>query len=145
MVYLPCTRSTSNSVSMTILTKSLTSCTVLSVILVYFLVPGFGIYGYVVIVYLMEFINASLSIARLMSRISIKIELGKWVVKPLICIVGATSLTAVVTSLVGPSGLGTAGDAATAVGICALTYFVLLRLTGGVSGEDLRWFKRAIQ
>lgn len=117
----------------------------MSVVLVYFLVPGFGIYGYVVIVYVMEFINASLSIMRLMSRISIKIEIGKWVVKPLICIVGSTSITAIITSLVGPSGLGTAGDAVVAVSLCALLYFGLLRLTGGVSGEDLRWFRRAIQ
>lgn len=117
----------------------------MSVILVWQLVPRLGIYGYVLIVFIMELINASLSISRLLTRTVIHIELGKWLFKPLLCIIGATSVTGIMTSLIGPVYFGVTGSAVFSVGMCTLVYFVLLRLTGGVSGEDMEWFKRAIR
>ncbi len=117
----------------------------MSVILVWLLVPELGIYGYVLIVIAMEMINASLSVSRLLLRTPIRVEIGKWVLKPLACIIGATSITGIITSLIVPGTLTAAGDAFFSVSICAVVYFALLRLTGGVSAEDVRWFRSAIR
>ncbi|MBQ7160101.1 MAG: polysaccharide biosynthesis protein [Clostridia bacterium] len=115
----------------------------LSVILVYFFVPVWGIYGYVGIVIAMEIINASLSIARLLSLSSVKIRLAKWLIKPLVCVFCATSLSGFAVSAL--TGIGEGLAALLAVCGSSVLYFIFLRLTGGISADDISWFKRAIK
>ena len=117
----------------------------MSVLLVWLFVPISGIYGYILIIITMEIVNTALSLIRLLSRVNVRVELGKWIVKPLFCIIGATSLSAMITEFVAPVGFGVAGDAAFSVSACALIYFTLLRFSGGVSREDIRWFRSAIR
>lgn len=117
----------------------------MSVILVWLLVPVSGIYGYIMIVIAMEIVNTALSITRLLSRVNVRVEISKWIVKPLVCIIGATSLTGGFTTLISPGRLHVAADAFFSVLICALVYFVLLRLIGGVNRDDIRWFRSAIR
>lgn len=117
----------------------------MSVVLVRLLVPMLGIYGYVMIVIVMELINASLSISRLLMRTPVRVEIGKWILKPLICIFGATSVTGILVSFVTPGTFTPAGDAIISVGICAVVYFIFLRLTGGISAQDIRWFRSAVR
>ena len=59
----------------------------LSVILVIFLLPRFGIEGYIMTVYCTELINATLSITRLLSVTDIKPRITDLIIKPLICVV----------------------------------------------------------
>ncbi len=115
----------------------------MSVILVRFLVPLWGVYGYVGIVIAMELINASLSVARLLSLTNLKIKPIDWLVKPLFCVFGATSLAGI--AVYGIIGAGETLSAVLAVSLSAVGYFALMRLCGGISAEDLRWFRRAVK
>lgn len=117
----------------------------MSVLLVWLFVPISGIYGYIMIVIAMEIVNTALSLIRLMSRVNVRVELGKWIVKPLLCIIGATSLSGILTTVITPGSLGVAVDAFISVSVCALIYFILLRILGSVSRDDIRWFRSAIR
>lgn len=64
----------------------------LSVILVWMLLPALGIHGYIVTVYFTEIVNATLSIARLLCVTKIKAHPVRWLVKPLICIVASAGI-----------------------------------------------------
>ncbi len=63
----------------------------LSVILVWMLLPALGITGYIVTVYFTEIVNATLSIARLLRVTKITPHPIRWLAKPLLCIVAATA------------------------------------------------------
>lgn len=71
----------------------------LSVILVWLLVPKLGISGYIAIIYCCELINASLSIARLISVSKIKIDIINWILKPLLATVGAISIIRIISKM----------------------------------------------
>lgn len=64
----------------------------LSVILVWVLLPLFGINGYIVTVYFTEIVNASLSIYRLFSVSGGKAQWADWIFKPLLSIGLATAV-----------------------------------------------------
>ena len=63
----------------------------LSVILVWMLLPSLGIGGYIITVYFTEIINATLSIARLLRVTKFKSHPVRWIIKPLICIIASAS------------------------------------------------------
>lgn len=109
----------------------------ISVIMVWLLVPRFGIGGYLVTIYVSEFFNTVFSITHLLSLARPTLRLVKWIYKPLLAIVGATTLTKLVFRLPGlpplPWGL--------ALGVCILLYLGLLLLFGDADREDLGWFR----
>ena len=59
----------------------------ISVILVRLLVPKFGIFGYVAVLYIAEIVNFSLSAARLMKRCKFEFKLLKWFFLPLLLLI----------------------------------------------------------
>ena len=63
-----------------------------SVCMVYFLLPVFGIKGYVMTVMVSEVLNFSLSLGRLVKITSLRISVKEIVLKPLLCVV-CTALT----------------------------------------------------
>ena len=63
----------------------------LSVILVWMLLPSLGISGYIVTVYFTEIVNATLSIARLLRVTKFKAYPVRWIIKPLVCIIASAS------------------------------------------------------
>jgi stage V sporulation protein B len=109
----------------------------ISVIMVWLLVPRFGIGGYLITIYVSEFFNTVFSITHLLSLARPTLRLIKWIYKPLLAIVGATTLTKLVFRLPGlpplPWGL--------ALGVCILLYLGLLLLFGDAEREDLCWFR----
>ncbi len=66
---------------------------VLSVILITVLLPLYGIYGYVAVIFITELFNASFSILRLMNVTKVKAPVLRWVGIPLICVVISTLLS----------------------------------------------------
>ena len=112
----------------------------LSVILVWTLVPRYGIDGYLVTVYVSELFNTVLSITRLLCISRVQVRLMKWIYGPLLCIVGATYSTRTLLRLINPYP-----SAPTALGLtlhCALTlllYLLLLLLTKSIGREELSW------
>ena len=72
----------------------------LSVILVWLLLPRFGIMGYVITVYFTELVNATLSITKLITVTKTPVKIFDWIVKPIVSIILATAaLRAILGSL----------------------------------------------
>lgn len=113
----------------------------ISVVLVWLLIPRMGINGYIVTIYFSELFNTVLSITHLLSIQKTSVRLLKWVYKPLTSIVGATVLTRLLWSFSGITlphiGLSVTLHILTAT----LLYLLLLYLTGGVEREDTEWVK----
>ena len=73
----------------------------LSVMIVLFLLPKWGIYGYIAEIFACELINASLSVMRLMDVL--KIRLSPWMaIRPLLAIFAATTLARFIFALTLP-------------------------------------------
>ncbi len=64
----------------------------LSVILVWILLPRFGIMGYVITVYFTEIVNATLSITKLLIVTKTKVKIFDWIVKPMLCVIISTAV-----------------------------------------------------
>ena len=61
----------------------------LSVILVIFLLPKYGIMGYIITVYFTEIINATLSVTRLLRISKVSLNAVSLVLKPLLCVIAS--------------------------------------------------------
>ncbi|MBO5356579.1 MAG: polysaccharide biosynthesis C-terminal domain-containing protein [Clostridia bacterium] len=72
----------------------------ISVILIVILLPNYGIYGYVAVIFITELINASFSILRLINVTGIKTPIFRWVLVPLICVICATVIARLIFSFV---------------------------------------------
>lgn len=111
----------------------------ISVILVWILVPIYGINGYLITVYISECFNTVCSISRLLCISGVAVRLLKWVYKPLVSIVLSTAL---IRWLLTSFASGTPLTAATLTMHCLGTlglYLLLLLLLGSISREDLDW------
>lgn len=110
----------------------------LSLILLLFLLPEFGISGYVFLICFSEFLNFSLSFHRL-SRVSrFHLHLIRGIFLPLLCVFISLLLgktTALFFGLEQLPLLLTAGC------VSFLGYLTLLRVTGCLTEEDLQWVK----
>ena len=72
----------------------------LSVILVWILLPRYGIMGYVITVYFTETVNATLSITKLILVSKIKFKIFDWLAKPLLSIIlSCTAVSFILTEL----------------------------------------------
>jgi len=58
----------------------------LSISFIFFLLPIYGVYGYIAILYISEFLNLSVSIFQLHSVSNFKFKLREWFLKPLIAL-----------------------------------------------------------
>lgn len=115
----------------------------LSVLLVWLLLPLFGIWGYVITIYFTELLNAALSIARLWQISGMKPSPRQWVAKPLLSIVGATALSRFLIAL-SPLLRGHGTTAATLVAhilLSVILYCLFLFLLGALGKRDLAWMK----
>ncbi len=111
----------------------------ISVILVWILVPIYGIKGYLITVYFSECFNTVCSISRLLGVSGTTVRLLKWVYKPLISIVLATSLMRwILTSFASGVPLTAIGLTLYCLGTLGL-YLLLLLLLRSISREDLDW------
>ncbi len=77
----------------------------LSVLIVLFLLPRIGIYGYIAEIFACELINASLSILRLMQIVRFPASIISMILNPLISIFGATFLSKLIFAWTVPFAL----------------------------------------
>ena len=112
----------------------------ISVILVWLLVPRFGIGAYIFTIYFSELFNTVLSIFHLLSVSSPKIRLGKWIVKPLLAIVGATTLVRLLLQKSGFVLENAVFSVIFHIFSVLLLYLCFLFLLGGIDREDAAWF-----
>ena len=106
----------------------------LSVILVWILLPNMGITGYILTVYFTEIVNATLSITRLLTVTKVRPKTGSWIVKPLTAIIVAC---AVVRLVAGYFSGAIVGAYTLTFYICLTTgiYLLLLFFMGGFRGS----------
>jgi stage V sporulation protein B len=112
----------------------------LSVLLVWILLPRFGIMGYVITVYFTEIVNATLSITKLLCVAKVRVRIFDWIVKPLFSIVISTSAVSYLLRLAGAFASSKA-EIALHVFFIALVYFCLLIFTRALS---LKKMKRSV-
>lgn len=117
----------------------------ISVILVYLLLPLLGIKGYLIIIFVCELLNASLSINRLFSVADFKIQLINWVCKPLFCVIGATSCTHLFFMFSGVMFKYNAVEIIVHIVLTALLYLIFLRVTYSINREDIKWMRNVIK
>jgi stage V sporulation protein B len=105
-----------------------------SVLLVWLLLPRMGLAGYVVAIYVTETLNTTLSLCRMLRMTRMPIRLWKQVFGPLLCAVGAVTLSRLAGILCGISLSGLWGLILW-MGISGILY-LLLCLTTGVWGKE---------
>ncbi|HIV19378.1 MAG TPA: oligosaccharide flippase family protein [Candidatus Merdivicinus intestinigallinarum] len=110
-----------------------------SICLLWFLLPIYGVNGYIFVMFASTFLNATLSFARLASVTCIRIHLVQWIVKPVLCVSGACLCANV---LINFANLSAGWDAAARIGAALGLYFLFLCATGTFTREDFRWFYR---
>ena len=72
----------------------------LSVISVWLLIPKFGILGYILIIYVCEIINTSLSVFKLIRISKLKIDFINWIAKPIFAVIGAICITRIISAII---------------------------------------------
>ena len=108
----------------------------LSVILVFLLLPRFGIYGFIITVYFTEIINATLSITYLLCVCDIKVKLFGWIAKPLFCVIVTTAIMRNVLSRLKIIA-STKAEAIVHIAIGAIIYMILLSITKTIELKSL--------
>lgn len=109
----------------------------LSVILVWLLLPRYGIIGYIITVYFTEIINATLSITKLLCVSKIKFKILEWLVKPMIAIIASTSIIRFLLYKIGAFAQTKLEIAAHVIAISIL-YFALLLLVRAISAKKIK-------
>ena len=113
----------------------------ISVVLVWILVPLFGVDGYLISIYVSELFNTVFSVARLLCITKISPKVFKWVLQPLFCIIGATYCSRFLFSSIPALNKSSAIHATAHCAVTALIYFGFLILTKTVNREELFWSK----
>lgn len=111
----------------------------ISVILVWLLIPKLGINGYVFTIYFSEFFNTVMSITHLLSISKTPVRLIKWIYKPLLCIVIATVAVRYSLPFFGIEIQSAALSIVIHCVLVVLLYVLLLLLTKSVEKEDREW------
>ncbi len=107
-------------------------------VLVFVLVPAFGIDGYIALLIISEMVNASLSIMRLVKVTGLKIRIVKWIVLPFLSVFGATLLTKPFVRLIGVFFDLKNISAAFPIAVCAVFYIVFCCALGVIRFDARR-------
>lgn len=118
----------------------------ISVALIIVLLPQLGIYGYVLVIFITELLNTSLSIIRLLSKTEVKANIKKWIIKPTISIVLSTIITRLLFDCVF-TNFNSFGKTETVfkIFICACLYFAFVNIFGAISKSEYSLLKRIIK
>ncbi|MBR4295633.1 MAG: oligosaccharide flippase family protein [Clostridia bacterium] len=116
----------------------------LSIILVIILLPNYGIFGYIITIYITELANAALSILRLISITDIRPRVFKWVFAPLISVLGSSAVSRFIFGYLNlPISLTT--EVVLNACLMLIFYFAFIRFTGAMSRRDYAWFNGALK
>jgi stage V sporulation protein B len=115
------------------------------VVLVYLLLPVFGIKGYLVVIFVSELLNTFLSVNRLITVTSFKINFTAWILKPILAISCSCASVRLLARVC--SGLSASPLLAAVVYIASaiLLYLLFLHLLLCVTREDYRFFKAVLK
>ena len=105
----------------------------LSLVMVLVLVPRMGVYGYIITIFVAEILNYSLSIVKLLVHLQIDLRLVARVVKPILAIIGATTVCHILGSIF-PINIWLQ------MSLCLVVYVIFLLCTFALTHSDIRWF-----
>lgn len=116
-----------------------------SIVLVWLLLPGLGTYGYILMMYICKLLNAALSFARLVKVTGLKIQVVKWLLKPALCISVAVLLTRLIINVLGLAACVNVYIVVSEILFAACVYFMLIRIIGCIDSLDWQWFKELLK
>lgn len=117
----------------------------ISVILVYFLLPAYAINGYLITIYATETINFVLSFCKLVSVTKFRPNIFSCILKPVFCILSAVGCSNAFWYALGVSFSSPAFSAVAHISLAAVVYFLLLYLLSCITRDDLHWFRSIFQ
>ena len=116
----------------------------ISVILVILLLPSMGIEGYILTIYIAELFNAVCSIVRLLTVSQMRPRVFKWVIKPLMCAVGATTIVYLLAGLPVLTCLAPIPELVIHILLTVSLYLLLLCGIHAIETEEFVWLKRIL-
>ncbi len=116
----------------------------ISVILVSILLPEMGIEGYILTVYIAELFNTVCSVTKLLNISAMRVRVIKWVFKPLLCAVGATTLSHLLAKLPVFLFLLPTPSLCIHVIITVGIYFSLLCGIHAIEKEEFTWLRKLV-
>lgn len=111
----------------------------LCVVLVYFLIPKMAIKGYIITIFASEIINFALSLRKLISITSFKMNVMESIVKPLFCVAASISVTNILISAAIFAALPIALAVTVKICLASIIYFIALSIFGAITKEDKSW------
>jgi len=112
-------------------------------VLVLLLIPLFGFFAYIGILYVSAILNATLSLHRLLKVSRASIDVQQWIVSPVLAAGVSGSLVVLLFRLL-PAALS-GWTLAVKIALLTALYIGALFLTGSLSAADVRWFKSLVR
>lgn len=114
----------------------------ISVVLIYLLIPIYGVNGYIAVMFISTFINAALSINCLIRVTEIPFSLGDWVLKPILAVtISSIGILCLVRDWTFSSH---AMAVVVKVGLMFLCYFGILLATRAITVREIRDFQKIL-
>nr|WP_122012237.1 oligosaccharide flippase family protein [Maliibacterium massiliense] len=109
----------------------------INIVLMYILLPKWGITGYLIVLFFSKFVNATLSINRLVKVSAFRIDYFWWVLIPTMAIVTAVMGTQLICTLLGNLLAEGMASMVAHIVLCGLLYSVMLRLMRCITRHDM--------
>lgn len=113
----------------------------ISIILIYLLIPIYGVNGYISVIFISTFVNTALSVNCLISVTEIPFSIKNTVIKPML----SSSASAFFVSFIFKSVNFSSGLKVTLqMFLMLLIYFLLLKLTNSINSKEMKFMKSLI-
>lgn len=108
-----------------------------SIVLVFFLLPKFGIKGLLLVMFLSKLFNTFLSVNKIIRVTDFRIDFVSWIVKPVIAIFISITFARVITGILKSSYCSLTFLLVVNVAVSFMAYLVILRMTSCITSGDL--------
>ena len=115
-----------------------------SIVLVFFILPRFGIKGLLLIMFLSKLFNTFLSVNKIIKITNFKIDLKSWIVKPIISIFISVTMVELLNHILKITYTSSLPILSINIFITLLIYYLLLRLLNCISKSDIKLLKGVI-
>jgi stage V sporulation protein B len=114
----------------------------LRVVLIFFLVPQYGLAGFIAVVFFSEIFNSTLSIARLMKVTSLRFKVMDWIIKPALAVALPGLLLSLFARRYGAWFSSPLMLVLFEILLTLVCYAALLFALGCVGSEEVQWAKK---
>ncbi len=116
-----------------------------SVLMVYSVVPSFGITGYIVTVYVCEALNFVLSLGRLLSKTGAELSVRRHLLLPLASAIGAAWTASLFFRAVRIESAGGTVELIVRISVSLVFYIAAVCFSGALDREDRAWLRGVIK